>query len=106
VNGDVKAGAASRNRLQSFLERPGIRRPVKFALVGAIGVLVQLAALKVLTALGFHYLWATFIAVEVAVLNNFMWHQRFTGVIAAFRVYRRPLRAWDVSILATARYRF
>jgi len=78
VNCDVKAGAASRNRLQSFLERPGIRRPVKFALVGAIGVLVQLAALKVLTALGFHYLWATFIAVEIAVLNNFMWHQRFT----------------------------
>ena len=78
MNGDVKAGAASRNRLQSFLERPGSQRPVKFALVGAIGVLVQLGALKVLTALGFHYLWATFIAVEIAVLNNFMWHQRFT----------------------------
>jgi len=32
----------------------------------------------VLTALGCHYLWGTGLAVEAAVLHNFMWHQRFT----------------------------
>jgi putative flippase GtrA len=47
-------------------------------MVGTIGIVVQLAALETLTALGCHYLWATGFAVEAAVLNNFIWHQRFT----------------------------
>jgi putative flippase GtrA len=49
-----------------------------FASVGAVGIVVQVAALEGLTALGCHYLWATGFAIEAAVLNNFMWHQRFT----------------------------
>ena len=57
---------------------PNLQRPAKFVLVGAIGIIVQIAALQALTALGCHYLWATGLAVEAAVLNNFMWHQRFT----------------------------
>jgi dolichol-phosphate mannosyltransferase len=65
-------------QLLSFLCRPGIQRPATFALVGAIGVIVQLGTLEALTALGCHYLWATGLAVEAAVLHNFMWHQRFT----------------------------
>ena len=65
-------------QLLSFLCRPGIQRPATFALVGAIGVVVQLGTLEALTALGCHYLWATGLAVEAAVLHNFMWHQRFT----------------------------
>ena len=65
-------------QLLSFLCRPGIQRPATFALVGAIGVVVQLGTLEALTALGGHYLWATGLAVEAAVLHNFMWHQRFT----------------------------
>jgi putative flippase GtrA len=55
-----------------------LQRPVKFALVGAIGILVQLAVLESLTVLGCQYLWATGLAVEAAALNNFVWHQRFT----------------------------
>jgi putative flippase GtrA len=55
-----------------------LQRPVKFALVGTIGIVVQLAVLETLTALGCQYLWATGVAVEAAVLNNFVWHQRFT----------------------------
>jgi putative flippase GtrA len=55
-----------------------VQRPAKFALVGAIGIVVQLTLLEALTALGSHYLWATGLAVEAAVLNNFLWHQRFT----------------------------
>ncbi len=55
-----------------------LQRPVKFALVGTIGIVVQFAVLEGLTALGCQYLWATGLAVEAAVLNNFVWHQRFT----------------------------
>ncbi len=58
--------------------RPAIRRPAKFALVGALGIVVQLLTLESLTAIGLQYLWATGLAVEAAVLHNFMWHRRFT----------------------------
>jgi len=46
--------------------------------VGAIGIAVQLAMLWVLTSLGLGYLLATGLAVEAAVLHNFIWHERFT----------------------------
>ena len=71
-------GEISTRGLQSFPRHSNIQRPAKFAFVGTIGVLIQLAVLEVLTALGLHYLWATAFAVEAAVLHNFMWHQRFT----------------------------
>jgi len=57
---------------------PSLQRAIKFALVGAFGIGVQLAALEALTTLGCDYMWATGLAIEAAVLNNFMWHQRFT----------------------------
>ncbi len=54
-------------------------RWLKFNAVGAAGVVVQLAALGILvTGFGVNYLAATAVAVEVAVLHNFFWHQRFT----------------------------
>jgi len=54
-------------------------RWVKFSFVGLIGVGVQLSALFFLTRLGqLNYLIATGVAVECAVLHNFLWHQRFT----------------------------
>jgi putative flippase GtrA len=54
-------------------------RWLKFNAVGAMGVVVQLAALAILVS-GFRmkYLPATALAVELAVLHNFFWHQRFT----------------------------
>ena len=55
-----------------------IRRWWAFNAVGAAGVLVQLAALAVLLKLGLHYLAATAVAVEAAILHNFAWHQRWT----------------------------
>jgi len=66
-------GGRWRRGIQSFPRHSSIQRPAKFAFVGAIGVLIQLAVLKALTALGLHYLWAT-----AFVLHNFMWHQRLT----------------------------
>jgi putative flippase GtrA len=53
-------------------------RWLKFNAVGALGVAVQLGALALLTRLGFHYLLATAVAVEAALLHNFAWHERFT----------------------------
>jgi dolichol-phosphate mannosyltransferase len=53
---------------------------IKFNLVGVLGFALQSAALFVLTHLAYplSYLSATAIAVELAVLNNFVWHQRWT----------------------------
>ena len=54
-------------------------RWLKFNLVGAIGIAVQLLILVLLKAgLGLDYLWATALAVEGAVAHNFLWHERFT----------------------------
>jgi putative flippase GtrA len=54
-------------------------RWLSFNGVGALGVGVQLTMLAVLVKLaGVHYLVATAIAVETAVLHNFAWHQQWT----------------------------
>lgn len=54
-------------------------RWLKFNFVGAIGIGVQLAMLWVLEGVfQWHYLAATALAVETAVLHNFVWHERFT----------------------------
>jgi putative flippase GtrA len=51
----------------------------KFNLVGAMGMVVQLAALALLNrrAPG-HYLVATAAAIELALLHNFVWHVHYT----------------------------
>jgi putative flippase GtrA len=47
--------------------------------VGLLGMAVQLTLLDILTRLaGIHYLPATALAVEITVLHNFLWHQRWT----------------------------
>jgi putative flippase GtrA len=56
-----------------------IQRWTAFNLVGLIGVAVQLAVLALLIhGAGWNYLAATAVAVELAVLHNFAWHQRWT----------------------------
>ena len=58
--------------------RAGIRW-LKFNAVGAGGIVVQLAALAVLKSLfRVDYLVATALAVEAAVVHNYLWHERFT----------------------------
>lgn len=55
------------------------RRGLVFCAVGALGIVVQLGALAALTDLaGMHYLLATALAVEAAILHNFLWHERWT----------------------------
>jgi putative flippase GtrA len=51
----------------------------KFNFVGGIGIGVQFAALfLVKSVMHFNYLAATAIAVEAAVVHNFVWHEQFT----------------------------
>jgi putative flippase GtrA len=52
---------------------------LKFNAVGLIGIGVQLVILSLLkTGLGWNYLLATSVAVEITVLHNFIWHERWT----------------------------
>jgi putative flippase GtrA len=54
-------------------------RWLKFNFVGGIGIAVQLLALAILRSLlHLDYLSATALAVETAVIHNFIWHERFT----------------------------
>ena len=66
-------------------------RWLKFNLVGALGIAVQLAALAALTAAGLGYLAATALAVEAAVLHNFLWHERMTWRDRSTPLFRQML---------------
>jgi putative flippase GtrA len=56
-----------------------MRRATAFIAVGALGFVVQLAALAALTSVaGWGWLPATLAAVELAVVHNFCWHARWT----------------------------
>jgi putative flippase GtrA len=52
---------------------------LRFNAVALAGFAVQAAALQLLLrVLGTHYIAAAAIAVEIAVLHNFLWHRRWT----------------------------
>lgn len=54
-------------------------RWTRFAAVGLMGLCVQLATLHVLTRLWhMHYVIAVVMSVEMAILHNFVWHERWT----------------------------
>ena len=53
-------------------------RFLRFNGVGAIGFALQLALLALLLRVGLHYLAATAFAVELTILHNFAWHERWT----------------------------
>lgn len=55
-------------------------RLLKFSFVGAIGVGVQLGVLAALTTMHVNYLCATVVAVECALVHNFLWHRHFTWI--------------------------
>jgi len=46
--------------------------------VGLLGMGLQLTLMTLMLRTGVHYLLATALAVEAAVLHNFLWHQRWT----------------------------
>jgi len=52
---------------------------LKFNLVGAIGIVVQLSSLALFNhILRGHYLLATIAALELTLLHNFVWHLHYT----------------------------
>jgi putative flippase GtrA len=56
-----------------------LRRWLRFNAVGGIGIGVQLVVLAGLkSGLHLNYLLATGLAVEAAVIHNFIWHERYT----------------------------
>lgn len=55
-----------------------MRRWIRFNVVGFVGFAVQVLVLAELLRLGVHYLPATLGAVEAAILQNFLWHERWT----------------------------
>jgi putative flippase GtrA len=57
----------------------GLFRWLKFNFVGGVGIAVQLGALAFFrSVLHLDYLLATALAVETAVIQNFLWHEHFT----------------------------
>jgi putative flippase GtrA len=63
----------------TFQESSVFTRWVAFSLVGIMGVVVQMSVLVVLTSfVKLGYLTATGLAVEAALLHNFVWHERWT----------------------------
>jgi putative flippase GtrA len=72
--------------------RTVLLRWLKFNLVGGIGIAVQFAALFVLKGIfHFNYLAATAVAVEAAVVHNFVWHEQFTWSDRVQPSWRRSL---------------
>jgi putative flippase GtrA len=56
-----------------------LRRSIMFSAVGVLGIGLQLGILWVLAGqFSWHYLAATIVATETAVLHNFVWHTRWT----------------------------
>ncbi|MBZ5681838.1 MAG: GtrA family protein [Acidobacteriia bacterium] len=67
-------------------------RWLRFNLVGGIGIVVQFVALFLLKSiLHLDYLTATALAVETAVLHNFLWHERYTWADRVQPSWRRSL---------------
>ncbi|MBZ5666166.1 MAG: GtrA family protein [Acidobacteriia bacterium] len=84
--------SSQKNRSRTFF------RWMKFNAVGGVGIGVQLAALAIFRSwLKLDYLLATGLAVEIAVIHNFLWHERFTWV-------DRPARRWRHSALRLAKF--
>ena len=49
-----------------------------FNAVGILGFIVQIGVLTLLLGTGLHYVVATTLAVEAAILHNFCWHTQWT----------------------------
>jgi putative flippase GtrA len=69
-------------------------RFVRFNLVGAMGMVVQLGTLALLDRwMPAHYLYASAASVEISLLHNFAWHSRYTwrdreiGLSSLFRFH-------------------
>lgn len=87
---EISKGSSDKDRKRSA--RTVLLRWLKFNLVGGIGIAVQFVALVLLkSAFHLHYLAATAVAVEAAVVHNFVWHEQFTWSDRVQVSWRRSL---------------
>jgi putative flippase GtrA len=70
-------GGAGFSLWSSAVARPRKHRFIKFAIVGCLGAALQLSLLAILTK-HMATIPATLISVELAILHNFLWHERYT----------------------------
>src|SRR5208282_6164767 len=72
------------------------RRFGRFSLVGLMGAILQLLLISLLTKyFGVLSVAATAVAVEITILHNFIWHERFTWSGRGPKGYRQlVLRLW------------
>jgi putative flippase GtrA len=95
---DPRSGEKSEKNCESLIAPSTLVRCCKFNVVGGIGIIVQFIALFVLKGvLHFNYLAATAIAVEAAVVHNFVWHEQFTWA-------DRVQPSWSDSLLRLLRF--
>jgi putative flippase GtrA len=81
-----------------YMAEARVLRWFRFNAVGLGGVFVQLGCLTLLVrGFGMHYLPATLLAVEAAVVHNFVWHQRWTWK-------DRPVSGWRPVAARFARF--
>jgi dolichol-phosphate mannosyltransferase len=86
---------------RSAAPHPELRRMARFALVGALGVLVNSGVLWLLTdRAAMYYLWASVVATEVAIVCNFTLNHVWTFQASADRgsLLRRLLHFNAVSV--------
>ena len=106
-NADSSVTMAAPTEVNLHPPRPGLIRWGIYSLVGLCGVFIQLVTLVGLkSGMELHYLLATALAVEAAVLHNFCWHVRWTwsdrrvqsGTETLYRLLRFNLTVGCVSI--------
>jgi putative flippase GtrA len=55
-----------------------MKRWIRYAAIGALGIIVRLSCIAFLDSIGTHYLISTSIGIEAALLHNFLWHRSWT----------------------------
>jgi putative flippase GtrA len=77
-----------------------MKRWLRFNAVGVMGAGVQLAVLALLLRLHVQYLVATAIAIEVALLHNYVWHCRWTWAGEGGSLWRFHLSNGLISLVS------
>jgi len=88
----IRHDSADQDKASRGTVRETVLRWLKFNAVGALGIGVQFAVLLILKR-GFQldYLLATALAVEAAVVHNFVWHERYTWADRVRPSWRKSL---------------
>jgi putative flippase GtrA len=73
--------------------KPGFASWLRFNAVGIVGVGVQLALLALFkSVMGWSVRLSTIAAVEITVLHNFVWHERWTWAHRKLELRQIPIR--------------